>query len=150
MHLSHGLFLTWTHNLIIYRSCITVFTHQTMLNLTQPRAPCYPLFTYLENQLLCLWCEYPSTLVPGLLTTAPPFASSPTLSHPTDQVTIFTQTTSTTPAVLVGHRFCLIFFYCQKCFYVLSVKYFQWQWGTFFHLISLLCSFNKLIWDFFY
>ncbi len=33
---------------------------------------------------------YPSTLVSGLLTTAPPFASSPTLSHPTDQFTIFT------------------------------------------------------------
>jgi hypothetical protein len=33
-----------------------------------------PCFTYLENQLLCSWCEYPSTLVPGLLTTAPPFA----------------------------------------------------------------------------
>jgi hypothetical protein len=47
--------------------------------------------------------EYPTTLVPGLLTNAQPFASSPTLSHPTDQVTIFTKTTSTTPAVLVWH-----------------------------------------------
>jgi hypothetical protein len=33
--------------------------------------------------------EHPSTLVPGLLSTAPPFASYPTLSHPTDQVAIF-------------------------------------------------------------
>jgi hypothetical protein len=48
--------------------------------------------------------EYPSTLVPDLLTTAPPFASSPTLSHPTDQVTIFTQATSTTPAIIVWHK----------------------------------------------
>ncbi len=61
-----------------------------MFNPTQSLAPFYPLFSYLENQLLCLWCEYPSTLAPGLLTTAPPFASSSTLSHPTDQVTIFT------------------------------------------------------------
>ncbi len=76
-----------------------------MLNSTQPLTHFYPLFTYLENQLFCSWCEYPSTLVPGLLTTAPPFASSLTLSHPADQVTIFTQTTSTTPAVLVRHNF---------------------------------------------
>ncbi len=48
--------------------------------------------------------EYPSTFVPGLPTTAPPFASSPTLSHPTDQVNIFTKTTSTKPAVLVWHN----------------------------------------------
>jgi hypothetical protein len=34
--------------------------------------------------------EYPSTLVPGRLTTAPHFASLPTLSHPTDHVTKFT------------------------------------------------------------
>ncbi len=56
----------------------------------QPLVLCYPVFTYLENQLLARGGEYPSTLVPGLLTTAIPFASSPTLSHPTDQVIIFT------------------------------------------------------------
>jgi hypothetical protein len=55
----------------------------------QSLVPFYPLFTYLENQLLYSWCEFPSTLVPSLLTTAPPFTSYPTLSHPTDQVTIF-------------------------------------------------------------
>jgi hypothetical protein len=82
VHLWHDLFLTWTQNLIIYRSCITIFTRQTIFNPTLPLAPLYPLFTYRENQLLSSWYEYPSTLVPGLLTAAPPFASSPTLSHP--------------------------------------------------------------------
>jgi hypothetical protein len=54
-----------------------------MLDSTQSLTPFYPLFTYLENQLLC-WCyENPSTLVPGLLTTAPPIACSPTFSQPT-------------------------------------------------------------------
>jgi hypothetical protein len=59
-----------------------------VLNPAHPLAPFCPLFTNLENQLLFSWCEYPSTLVPILLTTAPPSASSLTLSHPTDQVTI--------------------------------------------------------------
>ncbi len=100
---SHGLFLTWTQNLIIYRSYSSLRYLHIRQCLILPN-PFYPLFTYLENQLLCSWCEYPSTLVPGQLTTAPPFASSPTLSHPTDQVTIFTQPTSTTPAVLVRQK----------------------------------------------
>jgi hypothetical protein len=81
VHLLHGLFYPEHRILLFYRSYIAVFTHQAMLALTQPLAPYYPLFTYLENQLLCLWCKYPSTLVPGLLTTTPPFASSPTLSQ---------------------------------------------------------------------
>ncbi len=34
--------------------------------------------------------EYSSVLVPGLPTTAPPFANSPSLSHPTVQVSLFT------------------------------------------------------------
>jgi hypothetical protein len=43
---------------------------------------CYPLFTYLENQLSCLWCEYPSTLVPGLLRTAHPLLLLPPFHTP--------------------------------------------------------------------
>ncbi len=30
-----------------------------MPNLTQPLAPCYPVFTYLKNQLLCSWWRIP-------------------------------------------------------------------------------------------
>jgi hypothetical protein len=63
----------------------TLGTHCIMPNSIQPLAPYYPVFTYFAQG-----GEYPSTLVPGLPTTAPPFASPPTLSHPTDQVTIFT------------------------------------------------------------
>ncbi len=72
-----------------------------MPHLTQPLAFHQPVFTYLRTNFFALGGEYPSTLVPGLPTTAPPFASPPTLSHPTVQVTLFTQTTSATPVVLV-------------------------------------------------
>jgi hypothetical protein len=87
--LMHGLFLSYTQNLIIHRSYITVFTHGIWLMLTQPLASYCPLFlfvtlisatrffTYLENQLSCSWCEYPSTLVPGLLSTAHPLLLLP-------------------------------------------------------------------------
>ncbi len=47
----------------------------TLDNTCSSSTPCslLPLYlTYLENQLSCSWCEYPSTLVPGLLTTARP------------------------------------------------------------------------------
>jgi hypothetical protein len=68
---------------------------------TQPLASHQPMFIYLENQLLCSGGEYPSTLVSGLPTTAPPF-QTPQL--PTAQVTLFTQTTSATLVVLVWNK----------------------------------------------
>jgi hypothetical protein len=44
---------------------------------TSPRRDCR------EHSYLARSGEYPSTVVPSLLTTAPPFTSSPTPSHPT-------------------------------------------------------------------
>jgi hypothetical protein len=44
------------------------------------------VFTYLETNFFTCDGEYPSTLVSGLPTTAPPFASPPTLSHPTGRL----------------------------------------------------------------
>ncbi len=55
--------------------------------------PCFPSTpVYLLGEPVLFSCggEYPSALVPGLLVTAPVLANSPTLSHPTDQVTIST------------------------------------------------------------
>ncbi len=51
---------------------------------TQPFAPCYPLFYLLgaSNQLSCSWCEYPSTLVSGLLTTPHPLLLLPPFHTP--------------------------------------------------------------------
>ncbi len=49
-----------------------------MPHLTQPLASHQPAFTNLENQLLFSWWQIPSTLVPGLLTTA----TSCKFSHP--------------------------------------------------------------------
>jgi hypothetical protein len=57
------------------------------------------LLTWRTNFFAC-GGKYPSTLVPGLPTTAPPFGSSPTLSHPTVQVTLFTYATIATPRIL--------------------------------------------------
>ncbi len=45
--------------------------------------PLLPFYlTYLENQLSCSWCEYPSALVPGLLTTAHPLLLLPPFRTP--------------------------------------------------------------------
>jgi hypothetical protein len=54
-------------------------------NICSNPTPCFLLsfyLTYLENQLLCSWCEYPSTLVPGLLTTAHPLLVLPPFHTP--------------------------------------------------------------------
>ncbi len=48
-----------------------------------------PLFTYLENQLLCLWCKYPSTLVPGLLSTVLPLLLHPPQGTPQIKLHIY-------------------------------------------------------------
>ncbi len=53
------------------------------ISLIQP----VPLFTYLEILFFCSWCEYPSTLVPGWLSTVLPLLLNPPLRLPTDQVT---------------------------------------------------------------
>ncbi len=71
---------------------------------TQPLAYHYPCFLTWRTNFFARDGEYPSTLVSCLPTTAPPFASPPTLSHPTVQVALFTQTTSATPVILVWHN----------------------------------------------
>jgi hypothetical protein len=75
VNFTHGLFLTCTQKShYIYKSC----NIYTMYNIPTRPSPLYwirqPRFTYLENQLLCLWWQYPSTLVSGLPTTGPSFA----------------------------------------------------------------------------
>ncbi len=50
-------FLPEHRNLIIYRTYITIFTHHIMPHSTQPLAPCYSVFTYLENKLFCSWWQ---------------------------------------------------------------------------------------------
>ncbi len=56
---------------------------------TQPLAFHQPVLTWRTN-FFAHGVKYPSTLVTGLPTTAPPFASSTTLSHPTVQFTLYT------------------------------------------------------------
>jgi hypothetical protein len=51
--------------------------HSPMPELTIP-------FTYLEIPLLMIMCEYPSTLVPGQLSTVPPLLLNPPRRHPID------------------------------------------------------------------
>ncbi len=40
-----------------------------------------------RSLFLCSWCEYPSTLVPGWLSTVLPLLPNPPQRHPTDQAT---------------------------------------------------------------
>ncbi len=96
VHLTHGLFLTWTQKShYIYRLYTTIFTRIHGIEyLTQPN----PLHSR-TSLVLLTWRtsffsrgdEYPSTLVSDPPTTAPPFAFSPlTLLHFTVQITLFT------------------------------------------------------------
>jgi hypothetical protein len=114
----HGLFLTWTQNLVIQRSYITVFTHQVRfvplapcypLFYLLPLVPCYPLFYLLGEPAFLLMVRIPIHSCPWFVINCPPFAASPTLPHPVDQVTIFTETTSTTSAILIWHKYLLLF-----------------------------------------
>ncbi len=57
---------------------------------TQPLAYHYPVLLTWRTNFVARDGDYPSTLVSGLPTTAPPFASPPTLSRSTVQVTLFT------------------------------------------------------------
>jgi hypothetical protein len=66
------------HLQIIYYNIYTSYNARSTRPLL-PTALC--LLTWRTSSLAC-GGEYPSTLVPGLLTFAPPFASPPTLSHP--------------------------------------------------------------------
>jgi hypothetical protein len=53
-----------------------------MFHPTPPLDPFVPSLLTRRTSFFSRGGEYLSTLVPGLLTTAPPFASSPTFSHP--------------------------------------------------------------------
>ncbi len=109
MHLTHGLFLTWTQRFYYIVDYILQYLHDNRcLIQPNPLLPTNPCLLTWRTNFFARGVEYPSTLVPGLPTTAPTFASPPTLSHPTVQVTLFTQTTSATPVVLIWNTH-----YCQ-------------------------------------
>jgi hypothetical protein len=97
MHSMHGLFLTCTQGSHLY-SCnvhsIYIYTQSTtIVNQTPFWKQISP--TYLEGQCLAHGGESPSTLVPCLLATTPPFDSYPfTPSHPISPITLFTTMTS--------------------------------------------------------
>jgi hypothetical protein len=50
-----------------------------MPNSIQPLAPCYPMFTYLENQLLCTWRRIPIHSCPWSVNNCPTLCK---FSHP--------------------------------------------------------------------
>ncbi len=70
--------------------CFFWLTRPWPLSLAYP-APLHmyqpsPLLTW-RSLFLCSWCEYPFTLIPGLLSTVLPLLLNPPRRHPTDQVT---------------------------------------------------------------
>ncbi len=103
---THGLFLTWTHT----RQCYLQITHTTymymhrcmyttemifcqptpllpVLALSCPFHMIQPLFLLTwRSCFFCSWCEYPSTLVPGLLSMFSPCCFTHP-RHPIHQVT---------------------------------------------------------------
>jgi hypothetical protein len=65
--------------------------------------------TYLEGQFVAHGDEFPSSLVPCLVTTAPPLTLAPfhPFSHPSAHITLFTRMTSTiTVFFLWDNKFC--------------------------------------------
>ncbi len=105
----HGLFLTWTQRLYYITGYILHYLHgNRCLIQSNPLLPANPCLLTWRTNFFARGGKYPSTLVFGLPATAPPFASPPTLSHPTAQVTSFAQTTSATPVVLVWNRYCTL------------------------------------------
>jgi hypothetical protein len=85
----HGLFLTYTQNDVIRRKHTTAHTKEcTCIQLYINLTPCFsfPRFFYTcqpcflltwRTSFTCSWCECPSFLVPGLLSTAHPLLLHP-------------------------------------------------------------------------
>ncbi len=87
MYSTHGLFLTCTQQIICIYTTYTFYIYimykQSSLN---PLATIKePRFTYLEGQLLARGDKFPSTLVPSLVTTAPPLGFYPFHHFPIPQ-----------------------------------------------------------------
>ncbi len=83
MHLTHGLFVTWTQKShYIYRSYITIFTQHIMPSQPNPLLPNIPYLVNWRTSFFAHGDKYPSTLVSSPLTTAPPFACPPTFLPP--------------------------------------------------------------------
>jgi hypothetical protein len=87
-----------------------IFTQYSIQAISfEPLAKQQRTATYLEGQFLARGDEFPSTLVPSLVTTAPPFS----LHHfhpfppfpPLGHITLFTETTSTITVFFVRNTF---------------------------------------------
>ncbi len=136
MYLTHGLFLTWTQRFYYITNYKLQYLHDNRC-LIQPNLllPTNPSLLTWKTDFFVRGDEYQSPFVYGLQTTAPPFASLATLSHPTVQVTLFTQMTSATPVVLVWNNCCAKF--CAKDPLVaVSVKLASTRVGSKDHLWS--------------
>jgi hypothetical protein len=92
---THGLFLTCTQKSHLYLHSTQIFNIHIVYKQFY-RTPCKnnkKTRTYLDGQLLARGDEFPSTLVPYLITTAPPLAFAPLMPYP--PLTLFTMMTST-------------------------------------------------------
>ncbi len=99
VHSMHGLFLTCTQESHLYLHNVQLIDVHTMYRqlLIKPLTRKIKTPTYLKCQFLAHGGEFPSTLVPCLVATAPPFDSCPFHPFPTPwaHITLFTTTTST-------------------------------------------------------
>jgi hypothetical protein len=72
---------------IVYYS---IYTSDVFCSNPTPCPLLHFYLTFLENQLSCSWCEYPSTLVPGLLTTSHPLLVLPPFHSHRSSYNIYT------------------------------------------------------------
>ncbi len=81
MYFTHGLFLTCTQKSRLYLvTYILIFTQCTIFYYNALALLKNPCFTSLDGQLSTRGDEFPSTLVPYLVTTAPPLGFYPFLT----------------------------------------------------------------------
>jgi hypothetical protein len=91
MYLTHGIFLTCTYNSHFYVQVTYLNIYQCTINFQRKKNPCFNKvnhISYLESQLFARCDESPSTLVSGLVTTAPPLGFYPFHPFLTPQFTL--------------------------------------------------------------
>ncbi len=79
MYFTHGLFFTYTHKSHLYLQVTYLSICKYTINFQRKKVPCFNEVTphYLESQLFVRGDKFPSTLVSGLVTTAPPLGFYP-------------------------------------------------------------------------
>jgi hypothetical protein len=124
MYFTHGLFLTCTQksNLYLHSPHLYIYTMYKQSPIQITASIKNPRCTYLEGQLLARGDKFPSTLFPGLGTTAPPFGFYPFHTFLTPKFTLHylhrrhQQSRSSSSGTISIYTYFYIFIYICCCF----------------------------------